>query len=246
MCYYVATSFSTEDIIQLEHDFVLQWAEDESPLYFCVSGFAHPTLPIITEQKVQAIQWGLVPNWVKDEDTAKKLRVQTLNAQSETVDGKPSFRSAVKASRMGILPVKGFFEWRHHANGKTYPYFIYPTQNRFFYLATIYETWLNPSTQAPLTGFSILTTPANERMQEIHNTKQRMPLILETEAAKQWIDSKLPFEEKQKLIKPFATEGMKDHTISRLITSRKDNPNQPAVLDYCSYPEIENVQGSLF
>lgn len=246
MCYYVATSFSAEDIIQLEHDFVLQWAEEDYGHYFCVSGFAHPYLPIVTEEKIQAMQWGLVPSWVKDEDTAKKLRMQTLNAQSETVDSKPSFRSAVKAGRMGILPVKGFFEWQHHENGNKYPYFIYPTHNRFFYLATIFETWLNPTTQAPISSFSILTTAANERMQIIHNTKQRMPLILETEAAKQWIDPTPPFAEKQHLLKAFGTEGMKDHTVSRLITSRKDNPNQPAVLEYHAYPEIEGTQGTLF
>lgn len=247
MCYFVATAFTEEDIVQLEHEFVVNWLEDDDrPLYFVASGFTHPDLPVITHSGVNSMNWGLIPSWAKDETTAKKIRVQTLNAQSETIASKPSFRNAVKSNNMGILPVKGFFEWQQHANGIKYPYFIYPAEERFFYFATLFETNLAQNKLNAENTFSILTTVANARMQFIHNTKQRMPVILDAGAAKKWIDPTIPFEEKQLLLQPCDITGMKDHTVSRLITSRKENPNQPAVIDYFSYPELENIQGTLF
>ena len=48
-------------------------------------------------------KWGLIPSWAKDAAIGAKL----INARSETIDEKPSFREAFKRRR-AIIPVDGF------------------------------------------------------------------------------------------------------------------------------------------
>src|SRR4051812_6262804 len=135
MCYYTASKFSAKEIYQLEHDHVVTWEENEPDEFFMVPGFIHPNLPVITaEKQFKRLRWGLIPSWVKDAEGVKKIGMQTLNAQSEGIDSKPSFRGAVKAGRFCIVPVNGFYEWHHHSNGQKYPHFIYPKNSPYFLL----------------------------------------------------------------------------------------------------------------
>ncbi|MCU6479021.1 SOS response-associated peptidase [Arthrobacter sp. A2-55] len=52
-----------------------------------------------TQRMVETARWGLVPVWAKDTKGAARL----INARSETVTEKPSFRSAA-ARRRGLVP----------------------------------------------------------------------------------------------------------------------------------------------
>lgn len=52
------------------------------------------------------LKWGLVPTWAKDDSLGSKL----INARSETVAEKPSFREAFKKRRC-IIPADGFYEF---------------------------------------------------------------------------------------------------------------------------------------
>ena len=238
MCYYVASKLTGAEIYGLEHDFVVRWEEEETTPFFVAAGFAYPKLPVITsEKRFRLLQWGLIPFWQKDWESASKFRMQTLNAVSETLESKPSFRNAVKASRTCIIPVNGFFEW-HHGEKEKYPFFIYPRHTSFFYLAGLYEYWTNAALEETFCTFTVITTAANERMAWIHNTKKRMPAILNGPEAKMWLDKDIAFSAKRELLKPFAETEMADHTISRLITSRKENPNQPAVVEPFTYEEL--------
>ena len=92
---------------------------------FHATAFTFPKWPVITTDKPETLQlfnWGLIPHWAKDIEDAKKARQNTLNAQSETVFEKPSFRFSIDKKRC-IVPSTGFFEWRDIVK-KKYPYFI--------------------------------------------------------------------------------------------------------------------------
>src|SRR5688500_16977505 len=89
------------------------------------------------------------------------------------------------------------------------------------YARGIYESWKNPETGTPMETFSIVTTEANPRMEFIHNSKKRVPLILNENDSKLWLNQELPFAEKKKLIMPYPEVLISDHTIGKLITSRK-------------------------
>lgn len=57
------------------------------------------------QRQLRTVRWGLLPAWAKDRKMASKL----INARSETVTEKPSFRSSA-AKRRAIIPVNGCYE----------------------------------------------------------------------------------------------------------------------------------------
>jgi len=235
MCYHLSIAAQYGLI---EQTFDAKFEEDFEPIYHA-DGFTHRALPIITTEApgmIQQYNWGLIPHWVKSWDDAKILRNQTLNAIGETVFEKPSFRGSISRNRCLVL-VDGFYEWRHVGNEK-YPYFIYLKDRKPFAFGGIYSHWTDKSTGEIQKSFSILTTPANPLMEKIHNSKKRMPLILPRELQKQWIKQDLMKEEIINLIQPLEAELMEAHTISKLITSRKESSNQIGVMEKYEYPEL--------
>src|SRR5919202_1240066 len=73
-----------------------------------------------------SLKWGLIPSWAKDASIGAKL----INARSETVTEKPSFREAFKRRRC-IIPVDGFYEWQRAGGGKR-PFFFRMRDDRPF------------------------------------------------------------------------------------------------------------------
>jgi len=53
---------------------------------------------------------------------------------------------------------------------------------------------LNPETNKEINTVTIVTTEANELMAEIHNTKHRMPILLNKQNQFRWLDD-IPLEE---------------------------------------------------
>jgi putative SOS response-associated peptidase YedK len=148
------------------------------------NGFAHPTTAIITNDDQEYItfgSWGLLPQWSQD----LTFRKNTLNARIETVDSLPSFRDYTQ--NRCLVPASCFYEWRHEEKAKV-PYSIVSTENDIFTFAGLYSDWQNPDTKELLRTYTILTTAANQTMQYIHNTKQRMPVILHQIDEQKWLD----------------------------------------------------------
>jgi putative SOS response-associated peptidase YedK len=207
-----------------------------------LNGFAHPKLGVIASDKpneLQKMEWGLIPFWVKNAEQAADIANKTLNAKAETIFQLPSFRAAI-VKRRCIIPVSGFYEWRHFKK-KTYPYFIYPENNNLYQLAGIWEEWTDKETGEIRKSCSIITTAANGMMEQIHNTKKRMPLILDAENARIWVSSGLEKEEIESLMKPIEASKMKAHTISRLVTSRTENSNVAEVAAKEEYDELPKL-----
>lgn len=176
---------------------------------------------------------------MKNAEQAADIANKTLNAKAETIFELPSFRAAILKRRC-IIPVTGFYEWRHFKK-KTYPYFIYPEGSKVYFLAGIWEEWTDKETGEIKRTCSILTTAANGMMEQIHNTKKRMPLILDSINARKWLSPGLNKEEIESLMKPLATSKMKAHTISRLVTSRTENSNVPEVAARKDYEELPQL-----
>lgn len=207
------------------------------PKYYFVSGFEFPKLPVVREKGIFLCQWGLIPNWTKDAARAIEIRSKTLNAVSETAFEKPSFKNAIAKQRC-ILPIDGFFEWQHIANRKI-PYFVHSSQNDFLSIGCIYELWTDRATGEIFDTFSIITTPANEMMSKIHNTKLRMPLILLPEDEQKWIDTKLNNDQIKDLMRPLTDEYLRAYTVRDFINNSKNNRNQEFVLQKHDYEGID-------
>ena len=236
MCYNVAISTTASDLMRY---FRRQFVEPEryQPVYHA-SGFAAPFLPVIASNEPDAIQlfeWGLIPFWVKDQIQANKLKARTLNARSETVHDKPSFRHLIMRKRCLVL-VDGFFEWHHHLK-KTFPYFIYMKDHRPFALAGIWDEWGHPDTDDNMQTFSIITTEANPLLAEIHNSKKRMPVILSHEDEDRWLDLGLVREEVDELMSPYDQTEMAAHPISKTVQAAGFNIGNAELLKAYHYPE---------
>jgi putative SOS response-associated peptidase YedK len=146
------------------------------------------------EREVAMLRWGLVPSW------AKELKVGTnmINARSEGIDAKPSFREAVKQRRC-IVPASGFFEWQGEP-GRKQPYAITVAGRPLFAFAGLWERW-KPRDGEPVETFTIVTTEANDRIARIHD---RMPVILPMDAIDTWLTA--PLDEARALLAPWAGE----------------------------------------
>jgi len=204
------------------------------------SGFDLPKLPIITNDRPDRIQlftWGLIPFWVGDMKTAEEVRVKTMNARAESIFEKPSFRHASEKQHCLVL-ADGFFEWQEF-DGKNYPYYIRLRTHEPFAMAGLWDSWKNPGTGEVLQTYTVITTKANPLMEQIHNKKKRMPVILPRDKERFWVDSLLEKKAAEALLVPFDETQMEAFTISRLITSRQRNPNTPEVVVPFSYPELQ-------
>ena len=205
------------------------------PSYY-YHAFELPKVPVIssvTPDQIELFQWGLIPSWTRDEEYANDIRYKTFNARSETITEKPTFRNAVKTNRCLVIS-KGFYEWQTIGKEK-FPYFICLKDSQIFTYAGIFDQWTNHETGEILKTFSIITTHANPLMEKIHNIKKRMPVILNKEDERIWLDTTSSLSESLKLLKPFDEAGMKAHTISRLITKRGADKNVPEIIEPFEY-----------
>ena len=208
------------------------------------SSFDFPKLPVITNEHPQQIQlftWGLIPFWVKNQKTADEIRLKTMNARAESIFEKPSFRHAAGQNHCLVL-ADGFFEWQEY-QGKNYPYYIRLKNHEPFAMAGLWDTWVDATTSEEIRTYSVITTKANPLMEQIHNKKKRMPVILPREHERDWITSSLTKQHAEALLVPYDEHLMEAFTISRLITSKQRNPNTPEVLHPFTYPELQKKTG---
>jgi putative SOS response-associated peptidase YedK len=89
--------------------------------------------------------------------------------------------------------------------------------------------------------YSIITVEANEFVSHIHNTKKRMPLILEPDEALQWIDNELSEEGIKSLMKPFDSSRMKAHTVQKFVPVKPGNKESKEIIAYYYYPELVDL-----
>jgi len=240
MCFSNSLSKKSQEI---ENRFSAKFENgvDFKPIYHA-SGFAFPLWPVITTEnptKIQIYQWGLIPHWIKGLEDALKFRTNTLNARTESVFEKPSFKYSIGKKRCLVLST-GFYEW-HDSDNKKYPYFIKLKDDDLFAIAGIFVNWLDKSTGELINSFTILTTSANPLLEKIHNLRKRMPVIVQSNKEKEWLQPNLTDEKIKSFFTPYNEQKMTAHTISKLITSRKFNSNVPEVQNEYIYPELKTI-----
>lgn len=129
-------------------------------------------------RELTMFRWGLVPFWAKDPAIGNRM----INARSETVAEKPSFRAAYRHRRCLVL-ADGFYEWKKEGDGKV-PHFISLANGEPFAFAGLWESWTGKETGETIQSATLITTAANEYMSAVHH---RMPVVLQTETANRWL-----------------------------------------------------------
>ncbi len=155
------------------------------------------------------LHWGLIPSWSKD----RKISSHLINARSETLSEKPSFRAAFKKRRC-LIPATGFYEWQKTESGK-HPYHIHRPDYSLFALAGLWEHWENQG--ETVYSCTIVTTAANELMQPIHD---RMPVVVERENYSIWLDKQAEMEQLRQMLE---CKAYNDFQTTR-ISTRVNNP----------------------
>lgn len=183
-----------------------------------VNAFAYPAMPVISEEephRVQAMQWGLIPRWVRTREEALKFRSNTLNARSETVFEKPSYRQCMMRQRC-VVPADAFYEY-HHEGKRKIPYRIRLRHRELFSFAGIHEQWVDTETGEALNTFSILTRAAGPLLAEIHNARQRQPVILLDDAETAWLDASCTRERIEQLFAPIDDALFETEELPRIV-----------------------------
>lgn len=177
---------------------------------------SQPVLGLVGGPRIGAeiMEWGFLPSWAKEEGKFKPV----INARGETVAEKPYFRGAYKSGRCAIL-ADGFYEWQKTPGGKV-PHWISLRDEGIFGFAGLWSHRTLPDGSERATCAIITTTP-NSLMAEIHN---RMPVILQPDAIRLWLDREARPNELESLINPYPAEEMKAHEVStRVNVPRNDS-----------------------
>jgi putative SOS response-associated peptidase YedK len=135
-------------------------------------------------RSIQTARWGLIPTWAKD----ASRQANAINARVESIAEKPTFKSAFK-SRRCLVPVTGYYEWATEL-GKykpKQPFYISHKEKHSLAIAGLYESWINPATNSPITTAAIITREAVGIVAPIHH---RMPVILPKDLWSAWLSNK--------------------------------------------------------
>lgn len=175
-----------------------------------------PTQPIAAildneSKKIEFLRWGLIPSWAKDISIGNRL----INARSETIMEKPSFKNAFNRRRCLIL-ADGFYEWKRAKTkgSPSQPYYFYLDNKEPFALAGIWEIWQSPD-GSEIWSTTIITCDANDVVQPVHD---RMPVIFDKEEMFSWLEDR-PVEEVVDMMKPFSSDRMGSHMVGKGVNS---------------------------
>jgi putative SOS response-associated peptidase YedK len=200
----------------LEERFGATFEFDYEPTYNAAPG---QSLPVIRNDDPDAFvrcSWGLVPGWADDPDD----HARPINARSETVADKPTFRESYECRRC-LVPADGFYEWTGEAGAKT-PYRVAFEDDRPFAMAGIWSAWEGIRSQTALgefgsdgeddrtrrvESFAVLTTDPNDVVADLHD---RMAVILDPGDERRWLVADDPAE----VLAPYPSEGMRAYPVS--------------------------------
>ena len=134
-----------------------------------------PGEPVLALRRDQAgpeaalMLWGLIPSWSKDPSQGPR----PINARSETVAEKASFRGAWRHRRC-LIPATAFFEKRHCFR---------PSHGGVFWLAGLWERWLGAD-GSEVDTCTVLTTSPNALVEPWH---PRMPVLIPEGLEQAWL-----------------------------------------------------------
>jgi len=193
-----------------------------------------PTLPMTASTHFHWMRWGLIPFWAKDASVASKM----INARMETLMEKPAFKRSFISKRC-IVPLDGYYEWKKEGKRRI-PYRILLKSGDVFGVGAIFDTWKMPD-GTPLATFSIITQPAPAMIADIHD---RMPVILDRQSERDWLDHNIVPSELLELPKLFNPEALTFYRVSDQVNKVANN-DESLIAPYKEFPDPPSDTGQL-
>jgi putative SOS response-associated peptidase YedK len=266
MCYFNGVKVTREQHIRLKNleKLVARYDFLSNPMH---AGFEYGPAPVLKridgqeDFDIVEMEWGFLPPYIRNATEAERFRkgykkpdgswqtpILTLNATSEEMLlPRKMYREAVLKRRILVLST-GFYEWRHvfPLNKRTglplktaekYPYLIKVKDREYYYMAGFWQGWTDKDSGEYVETFSLITIEANKLMQQIHNTKKRMPTILTEDLAWEWLFGDLTEERISEIGQyQFPAEQMEAYTIDKDFRSASD---PTAAFKYAELSELE-------
>jgi putative SOS response-associated peptidase YedK len=179
-------------------------------------------LYVITKDQINVASWGMIAPWSKSNSEALKSQSKAINARSETVHEKPTFKKAFRRSRC-LVPATGYYEWATELGDykPRQPIYISRDDGRIMAFAGIHDRWISPDGESR-DSVSIITREAVGDLAKFHS---RMPMFLPRERLSQWLDPDLQDVEKiRNLFEDFQPDAnLQFWPVADLVNSIRNN-----------------------
>ena len=136
-------------------------------------------------RELATVSWGLIAPWLSDLKEARSSQSRAINARSESIFEKPTFRNAFKSTRC-LIPAEGYYEWST-ALGKyppKQPFYICARDGSQLPIAGIWSSW-RASDGELIESASIITQEARGSLSKIHS---RMPVFMPHDRWDEWLN----------------------------------------------------------
>jgi putative SOS response-associated peptidase YedK len=137
---------------------------------------------------LDSASWGLIAPWQKNFTEARNSQSHAINARSESIHEKPTFRQAFRTTRC-LIPATGYYEWATSL-GKYPPkqpfYICSQDEGKSLSIAGIWSTWKSEG-GAEIQSAAIITREAVGELATIHS---RMPVFMPEDRWDIWLDPK--------------------------------------------------------
>jgi len=172
------------------------------------------------ERELSAVSWGLIAPWSSDVASAVRSQSQAINARTESIDQKPTFRSAF-TSRRCLIPAAGYYEWATELGpySPKQPFYIHG--DGLIAFAGIWDRWRAPDGTYRESA-AIITRPAVGFLATVHH---RMPTFLPQERWNQWLRRDLNNPDQIRLLMdiPEPDLGLSAHPVASSVNSTANN-----------------------
>jgi putative SOS response-associated peptidase YedK len=158
-------------------------------------------------------RWGLIPSWAKELSIGNRM----INARSETVDEKRSFKGPL-AKRRCLVLADGYYEWQKLDDGSKQPFWISAAEGTVMTFAGLWESNRQVS-DAVVQTCTILTTAANQQLLTIHD---RMPVVMDGQAAQEWMSVNCSAEQAKSLLGQAEDGYFKVTKVSTLVNNPRN------------------------
>jgi putative SOS response-associated peptidase YedK len=158
--------------------------------------------------RARQLKWGLVPSWAQDPAVGSRM----VNARSDSLTGKPSYKDSFRERRCIIL-ADGYYEWSGAGRTRV-PMFFHLAGNQPFAMAGIWDSW--EKNGDALDTCAIITTDASAKAREYHH---RMPALLNADTAVDWLDRGTEEPRLLDLLAPYDEADLECHEVSTLVNS---------------------------
>ncbi len=244
MCFHTS---QTKKVLELENRFKVSLHDDDArdaydiPSYH-LNGFAHPEMLFIPQEEPSVLGigvWGIAPSNTSISNLKDYYKKAVtfgggLNAQSEKLFNHFIYKTSATTKRC-IIPVTGFFE-PHEYSGKKYPYHIKRKDDDVFGLAGLYTSIDEYFT------FTILTKQASPLFAEIHNKRERQPILLSKDIESDWLSDNLGEDDIKELINtPYNESELDTYTVSKDLFKAREYTNVETITRKVDYPELNTL-----